>query len=55
MDTHRVGKAFHGSGSIIYLPTFLSRKALVEQSQDLGYIELDVLKVEVLLIVLLHL
>ena len=37
------------------LPTLLSREALVEQSQDFGYVEQDIFEVQSLLIVLLHL
>ena len=54
MGRHRLGKSSAGVVSVIHLPSFLSGEALVEQSQDLGYIELDIFEVEVLLIVLLH-
>ncbi len=37
------------------LPPFLPRKALVEQCQDLGNVELDVFQIQVVLVVLLHL
>lgn len=37
-----------------YLPALLSRKPFVEQSQDLGDIELDILQVKVLEVVFLH-
>lgn len=37
------------------LPPLLSREALVEQSEHLGHVELDVFKVELVLAVLLHL
>ena len=37
------------------LPAFLAGEALVEEVQDLGHVELDVLEVEVLLVILLHL
>ena len=37
------------------LPALLSSEALVEQSQHLWHVELDVFKVQVILVVLLHL
>ena len=37
------------------LPSLLPRKAFVEQDEHLGYVELHVLQVEILLVVLLHL
>lgn len=40
---------------VVPLPPFLPGKPLVQQCQDLGYIELHVFEIEVLLIVFLHL
>jgi len=37
------------------LPSLLSRKALVQKREYLGYVELDVLKIEIFLIIFLHL
>jgi hypothetical protein len=37
------------------LPAFLASEALVEEVEHLGDVELDVLEVQILLIVLLHL
>ena len=37
------------------LPALFAGKALVEQGEHLGHVELHVLKVEVFLVVLLHL
>ena len=43
-----------GIGQVSKSPSFLSRKPLVEQSQDLGHVELYIFEVESFLIVLLH-
>ena len=37
------------------LPSFLSRKALIEERQNLGNVELYVFEIEVLLVIFLHL
>lgn len=37
------------------LPSLLSRKSLVEQGKHLGYVELHVFQVKLILIILLHL
>ena len=41
--------------SLDRLPALLPSKALVEECENLGHIELDIFKVKVLLVVLLHL
>ena len=43
------------SAIVLSLPSFLPGKSLVQQCQDLGYIELHVFEIEVFLIVFLHL
>lgn len=44
-----------GTRQVERSPSFLSRKSLVEQSQDLGHVELYIFEVESFLIIFLHL
>lgn len=43
------------SGAVARLPTLLSCESLVQEGKDLGDVELDILQIQIILIVLLHL